>query len=168
MTGWQKICCYITVTKYAIYFIILSTLTKTDDFGTSAILATTWQGGHVGGQNNRIFFQRIIYMKIGLSSQRREMFLFLTTKHTAMIKVFKSVGVSRKSSFCPTKTGLHTLYYSLVYSYFQYCILVWGLTYPTHLRRLVLLQKRNVRIISKNGSSMLTLIHYLRVLWSLS
>ena len=33
-----KISCYITVMKYAIYLIILSTLTKTDDFGTSAIL----------------------------------------------------------------------------------------------------------------------------------
>ena len=88
------------------------------------------------------------------------MFLFLTTKHTAMIKVFKSVGVIRKSSFCPTRTGLHTLYYSLVYSYFQYCILVWGLTYPTHLRRPVLFQKRIIRIISKKGPSTLTLIHY--------
>ena len=38
MTGWPKISCYITVMKYAIYLIILSTLTKTDDFGTSAIL----------------------------------------------------------------------------------------------------------------------------------
>ena len=38
MTGRPKISCYITVMKYAIYLIILSTLTKTDDFGTSAIL----------------------------------------------------------------------------------------------------------------------------------
>ena len=44
-----------------------------------------------------------------------------------------------------------TLYYSLVYSYLQYCILVWSSTYPTHLRRLVLLQDRIVRIISEKG-----------------
>ena len=44
-----------------------------------------------------------------------------------------------------------TLYYSLVYSYLQYCILVWGSTYPTHLRRLVLLQNRAVRVISEKG-----------------
>ena len=43
------------------------------------------------------------------------------------------------------------LIYSLVYSYFQYCILEWGSTYPTQLRRLILLQKRIVRIISKEG-----------------
>ena len=44
-----------------------------------------------------------------------------------------------------------TLYYSLVYSYLQYRILVWSSTYPTHLRRLVLLQNRIVRVISKKG-----------------
>ena len=86
MTGWQNISCYIM--KYAIYLIFLSTLTKTDDFGTSAILGLqphdSWPRlWCVGGQNNRIFSQRIyMYMKLGLSSQRREMFLFLTTKYT--------------------------------------------------------------------------------------
>ena len=43
------------------------------------------------------------------------------------------------------------LIYSLAYSYFQYCILEWGSTYLTQLRRLILLQKRIVRIISKKG-----------------
>ena len=45
--------------------------------------ATTWQGGHVGGQYNRIFSRRI-YMKIEFSSQRREMLLFLTTNMAAV------------------------------------------------------------------------------------
>ena len=45
--------------------------------------ATTWQGGHVGGQNKRIFPRRI-YMKIEFSSQRREMLLFLTTNMAAV------------------------------------------------------------------------------------
>ena len=40
--------------------------------------ATTWQGGHVGGQNKRNFSRRIC-MKIEFCSQRREMLLFLTT-----------------------------------------------------------------------------------------
>ena len=66
-------------------------------------------------------------------------------------KVSKSVGVIRKSSFCLTGTALCTLYYSLIYSYLQHCILVWVSIYPTHLRRLVLLQKRIVIIISKKG-----------------
>ena len=45
--------------------------------------ATTWQGGHVGGQNKRIFPRRI-YMKIEFSSQRREVLLFLTTNMAAV------------------------------------------------------------------------------------
>ena len=46
-------------------------------------LATTWQGGHIASQNNRIFPRRI-YMKIELSSQRREMLLFLTANMAAV------------------------------------------------------------------------------------
>lgn len=40
-------------------------------------------------------------------------------------------------------------YYSLVYPYFQYCIIVWGSTYSTNLNRLILLQKCIVRIVNK-------------------
>ena len=47
-----------------------------------------------------------------------------------------------------SRTALCALSYSLVYSYLKYCILVWGSTYPTHFRRVVLLQKRIVGIIS--------------------
>ena len=45
--------------------------------------ATTWQGGHVGGQYNTILFRRIC-MKIEFSSQRRETVLFLTTNMAAV------------------------------------------------------------------------------------
>ena len=45
--------------------------------------ATTWQGGHVEGQNNRIFSWRI-YLKTELSYQRREMLLFLTSNMAAL------------------------------------------------------------------------------------
>lgn len=45
--------------------------------------ATTWQGGHVGGQYNTILFRRIC-MKIEFSSQRRETVLFLTTTMAAV------------------------------------------------------------------------------------
>ena len=45
--------------------------------------ATTWKGGHVGGQNKRIFPRRM-YVKIEFSSQRREMLLFSTTNMAAV------------------------------------------------------------------------------------
>ena len=62
-------------------------------------------------------------------------------------KVSRSLGVISKSSFCLYKSALHTLYFSLVHPYLQYCISVWGSTYPTYLKRLVLLQKRAMRIV---------------------
>ena len=64
-------------------------------------------------------------------------------------KISKSVGIIGRSSPCLTKLALKTLYCSLVYPYFQYCIIVWGSTYPTNLNRLILLQKRIVRIVNK-------------------
>ena len=42
------------------------------------------------------------------------------------------------------------LYYSLIYPYFYYCNTVWASTYKTNLRRLVILQKRIIRIINKS------------------
>ena len=65
-------------------------------------------------------------------------------------KISKSIGViNRARSFLP-KLCLKTLYYCLVYPYLHYCIIVWGSTYKTNLRRLVSLQKRGIRIISKS------------------
>jgi hypothetical protein len=48
-----------------------------------------------------------------------------------------------------SKSSLHTLYYALVYPYLQNCIAVWGFTYSTNLNRVILLQKRAVRIVNK-------------------
>ena len=55
------------------------------------------------------------------------------------------------------------MYYSLAYPYFQYCIIVWGSTYPTNLNRLILLQKRIVRIVNKKPFDAHLLIHYLEI-----
>ena len=65
-------------------------------------------------------------------------------------KVSRPLGVISKSSFYLYKSALHTLHFSLVHPYLQYCIRLWGSTYPTNLKRLVLLQKRAMRIISKS------------------
>ena len=53
----------------------------------------------------------------------------------------------RISSFCLQPSSLRTLYYSLVYSYLM-CVSVWGLTYKSNLLRIVLLQKKAIRILS--------------------
>ena len=64
-------------------------------------------------------------------------------------KVSKSIGIIYRSSFYLFKSALRMLYYALVYPYLQYCVTVWGSTYSTNLNRLVLLQKRVIRIIDK-------------------
>ena len=46
------------------------------------------------------------------------------------------------------KSALISLYYSFAYPYFIYCNQVWGDIYPTNLGRMVLLQKRLVRIVT--------------------
>ena len=56
----------------------------------------------------------------------------------------------QEQDFFLPKPCLKTLYYCLVYPYLHYCIIVWGSTYKTNLRRLVSLQKRVIRIISKS------------------
>ena len=69
--------------------------------------------------------------------------------HVANI-VAKSIGIISKCSFILPKTFLRMLYYSLIYPYFYYCNIVWASTYKTNLSRLVILQKRIIRIINKS------------------
>ena len=65
-------------------------------------------------------------------------------------RVAKSIGIISKCSFILPKTFLRMLYYPLIYPYFYYCNIVWASTYKTNLRRLVILQKRIIRIINKS------------------
>ena len=75
---------------------------------------------------------------------------FFWKPHIANVarKISKSIGVIYKASFCLPTSSLLTLYYSLVYPYLVYCVSVWGSTYPSNLKRILLLQKKVVRIIS--------------------
>ena len=43
---------------------------------------------------------------------------------------------------------LKTLYYSTIHSHLNYCLAIWGNTYPTHVQPLFLLQKRAIRMIT--------------------
>ncbi len=66
-------------------------------------------------------------------------------------KISKSIGVIYKSSFYLFKESMHTLYFSLVYPYLYYCNLVWASTYQSNLHRIILLQKRAVRVLSRSN-----------------
>ena len=65
-------------------------------------------------------------------------------------KVAKSIGIKPRCSFFLPKSSLRMLYYSLIYPYFYFCNTIWASTSKTNLRRLVILQKRIIRIINKS------------------
>ena len=43
------------------------------------------------------------------------------------------------------------LYYTLVHSHLLYGLIVWGNTYPTYLSKLITLQNKALRIVTKSG-----------------
>ena len=66
-------------------------------------------------------------------------------------KISKSIGIIYRSSYFLSKTSLRTLYNSMVLPYLYYCNLVWGSAYKSNLKRLTILQKRAIRIVSRSG-----------------
>jgi hypothetical protein len=66
-------------------------------------------------------------------------------------KVSKSVGILKKVSSILSHDSLLVLYKSLILPYLQYCNIIWGKAAGVYLQRLLLLQKRAVRIINGLG-----------------
>ena len=67
-------------------------------------------------------------------------------------KISKSIGILFKlSKHKAPKTLLKLIYYSLIHSYLNYNLIIYGGAYNDHLNRLFLLQKRAVRIISNSS-----------------
>ena len=62
-------------------------------------------------------------------------------------KLSKTTAILFKSKMVLDKYSLRTLYCSLFLPYINYCSEIWGNTYKTNLRSILLLQKRAVRII---------------------
>ena len=62
-------------------------------------------------------------------------------------KISRGIGVILKARKLLNRDSLITLYHSFIYSYYTYCNHVWGATYASNLKNLVLLQKKCVRII---------------------
>lgn len=63
-------------------------------------------------------------------------------------KISKTVGILYRIRTYVTESILIQLYYSLVYPYLIYCNEIWGGAADVHLEKLLLLQKRIVRIIT--------------------
>ena len=73
--------------------------------------------------------------------------------HISLIasKISKSIGIMFKLKYYLPCTTLKTVYYALIYPKLIYGNLVWGCTYETHLKPLILLQKKAIRIVNKTS-----------------
>ena len=63
------------------------------------------------------------------------------------IKFAEGSGIIRKCRICFSIDTLITLYYSCIYPYITYCLVVWGGTNERNLNSSFILQKRIIRII---------------------
>ena len=64
-------------------------------------------------------------------------------------KISKNIFVMNKVKHILDYRTMQMLYCSLILSYFSYCVEVWGNTYTTNIKPLVILQKRAIRVIHK-------------------
>ena len=62
-------------------------------------------------------------------------------------KLSRNLGIMRKLNFLPKKI-LVKLYYSIIYPFLIYGLLIWGSTFTTSLNSLVIIQKKVVRVIT--------------------
>jgi hypothetical protein len=71
-----------------------------------------------------------------------------TQIHNISKKIQRSLGILSKLRYYVTFNILLQLYYSLIYPFLTFGTIVWGNTYESSFKSLVLLQKRVVRIIT--------------------
>ena len=65
-------------------------------------------------------------------------------------KVSRGVGILRKlRTLVPTRV-LYMIYYSIIFPHLNYCNIVWGNTYKTNIDKLLSIQKKCIRIITKS------------------
>ena len=63
-------------------------------------------------------------------------------------KIAKNIGILTKARSIFRTDTMQSLYYCFIYPYISYCIHVWGSTFQTYLNKILLLQKRVIRLIA--------------------
>ena len=72
---------------------------------------------------------------------------------TLKAKIARSVGILNELKFVLPSLALLKLYDSLIHSHFNYGLVVWGSTYPTHLNKLKLLHNKAICIVTSSRRS---------------
>ena len=67
-------------------------------------------------------------------------------------KIARGIGMLIKARQFLNKVGLMSLYYSFIYPSLTYCNHIWGATYQTRLKRLVILQNKAIRVLAQAGN----------------
>jgi hypothetical protein len=68
-------------------------------------------------------------------------------EHIAL-KLAKNIGILKRISYLLPRNILLTLYYSMIYPYISYCNMIWASNYNSRFHRIIVLQKRIVRLIA--------------------
>ena len=70
--------------------------------------------------------------------------------HIASIhtKVAKAIGILASCRHLLSPSAAHTIYYSMVHSHLTYCCSVWATNYPSHIKSLLSLQQRALKLIN--------------------
>jgi hypothetical protein len=70
-------------------------------------------------------------------------------QHAAYIskKISKSLGILARARTFLNRVTLRQLYFSFLYPYINYCLIIWGKTAATTINPIFVLQKRAIRII---------------------
>ena len=63
-------------------------------------------------------------------------------------KIARSTGILYKLRFFIPPDARLNFYYAFAYPYLSYCVLVWGGTYDSHLKNLIVQQKKIIRVIA--------------------
>ena len=67
-------------------------------------------------------------------------------------KISRSIGVLYKIRPFATDAIMKSLYYSIIHPHLIYAIQVWGSTFDKYISKLVILQKKAIRLITNNPS----------------
>ena len=102
---------------------------------------------HAAIKMNGVFLQRTNSLKyLGVIIDHK----LNWTQHIAHVKnkVSMGIGIMYRARNYLTKNSLKSLYFSYIYPYLIYCVEIWGISPQTHLKPLLLLQKKIIRIMT--------------------
>ena len=96
--------------------------------------------------NNQILKRQNIITFLGVKIDEKLKF----NSHITYVssKISRSIGILNKLKAYVPKGVLRNLYFSFIYPYISYCIIIWGATFQTHLNTLNLIHKRSIRVIN--------------------